>query len=69
MSQREYMEKVRKVRVTITHEFRPRWPWRIYILDTSSGGELYPRWEAGAFSSYDEAESYAKERGWEIWYL
>jgi len=58
-----------KIRVTIRREQRPRWPWRIYILDTSSGGDLYPRWEAGAFGSYEEAEDYARRHEWEVWYV
>ena len=58
-----------KVRVTIRYEFRPRWPWRIYVLDVSSTGELFPRWEGGAFNTYEEAKDYAERRGWEIWYL
>lgn len=57
-----------KVRVTIRYEFR-RWPWRIYVLDVSSTGELFPRWEGGAFDSRREAEEYARLRGWEVWYL
>jgi len=59
-----------KTRVIIVREFRPKWPWRIYILDASaSQGDLYPRWEAGAFDSRTEAEEYARKRGWEIWYV
>jgi hypothetical protein len=60
-----------ETKVVIRYETAyPRWPWRIYILDRSpTTGELFPRWEAGAFGTYKEAITYAQKHGWEVWHV
>lgn len=58
-----------RIKVVIRHEiYRVKWPWRLYVLDVSSTGELFPRWEAGAFGSRAEAIEFARKRGWEVWF-